>query len=119
MRYRHFLIAIILIAILASCSRTEIPAEFKDLRPTESNKFYIIGFQSDQSEMELINSNLELFVEDERVVGVTMFYKVDEKSNSILEKYKINNSSGFIVLKNEGNPFYISSYSEFEDNLDQ
>jgi hypothetical protein len=116
MRYREFLIFTLLIAILASCSRTEIPDEFKDLRPSESNKFYIIGFQSHQSEMERINSNLEMFVDDERVVGVTMFYKVNEQSNSILEKYKINNSSGFIVLKNEGNPYYISSYSEFENN---
>lgn len=113
MKYRHLLIFILLIAILVSCSRAKIPEEFKDLRPSDSNEFYIVGFQRHHNELGRIQSDLEKFVNDERVIGVTMFYKVNEQSNFILEKYKINHDSGFIVLKNEGNPYYVSSYKEF------
>ncbi|MBB6452503.1 hypothetical protein HNQ94_000948 [Salirhabdus euzebyi] len=115
MRNVFLLFFLSLLLILTSCSRTEIPDEFQDLRPSNSSEFYIIGFQQHQHEVERINSELEKFVEDDSVIGVTMYYKVSEKPDSILEKFNINDGSGFIVLINEGIPYYISSYSEFKN----
>jgi hypothetical protein len=110
-----FLLIGLLIIIFSGCtSPNSLPEEFEELRPSNPNQFYIIGFQKNDWELDDFQREIERFIDDEDVVGLTMFYKVTEESNVILEKYNFNLGSGFVVLENEGIPYLVSSYSEFE-----
>ncbi|WP_227940249.1 hypothetical protein [Alkalihalobacillus deserti] len=103
------------ISFLSGCtSPNSLPEEFEELRPSNPNQFYIIGFQKNNWELNDLQRALEQFIDDKDVLGITMFYKVTEENNVILEKYNYNLGSGFIVLENEGTPYLVSSYSEFE-----
>ncbi|MCT8140314.1 hypothetical protein H1D32_23010 [Anaerobacillus sp. CMMVII] len=104
------------IFILSGCSSTasEIPKEFEELRPDSLNQYYIIGFQKNDWELEGLNRDIELFIKDPDVIGLTMFYKVSEESNLILKKYNYNLSIGFVVLEKEGVPYYVTDYHNFK-----
>ncbi|MDE5416072.1 hypothetical protein [Alkalihalobacterium chitinilyticum] len=108
------------LSLVAGCNSTEaLPEELEELRPSTPGQYYIIGFQKNDWELEELQQEVERFIDDERVVGVSMFYKVTEEHNVVLKKYNFNLSSGFVVLEYEGTPYYVSSYSGFESTREK
>ena len=107
----HF-VTLIIVLIVTGCSTSEIPKEFEELIPTNSNEYYIIGFEKQVSEAGFFLESVERFKKDKKVSGLTIYYKVND---SFQDKYNFHQKNGFIILEKDKSPYYVESYQHFLD----
>ena len=112
-----FSIYLFVVLLFTGCSTSKIPDEFEELIPVYSNKYYIVGFENEDSQLDFFAEDIERFKGNNKVTGITIYYKVNESLNKVRDKYNFHNPTGFIVLEKGKSPYYVESYEHFLNQL--
>lgn len=116
----YFYPFIIIFILLTGCTSqtSTIPKEFEDFVPEKEGEYYLIGYQNELNESSFFQESIEQFQQDEFVIGLTVFYKVNEDFQERHDELFFTGSNQFIVLEKDQKPYTVESYPHFLEEIE-
>ncbi|WP_273130886.1 hypothetical protein [Bacillus weihaiensis] len=116
----YFYPFIIIFIFLTGCTSqtSTIPKEFENFVPENEGEYYLIGYQNELNESSFFQESIEQFQQDESVIGLTVFYKVNEDFQERHDELFFTESNQFIVLEKDQKPYAVESYPHFLEEIE-